>query len=935
MLTKSVLLWILSLSLSFGTVFSAIASEEEKTPLEKAKSLPKIEFEKFVLPNGLQVILHIDRKLPIVHVNEWVHVGSKNEKPGKTGFAHLFEHLMFQGSKNAPGGKIAPAGYFNYIEKAGANVREGGINGTTGSDRTNFFDTVPSGNLEYVLWLESDRLATLIDYLDQKNLDNQREVVRNERRMGLDNAPYGRIREILPANLYPPTHPYSWPVIGSHEDLINASLEDVKAFFKQYYTPNNISLVIAGDFDPAEAKKLVAKYYGCIPSGPPLARPRKFIPSINEEKIIEVNDRVPQTRIIMVWPSPAYFDKDDAELDLASLVLSNGLSSRLTKELVYDKQLCTTVSAVQDSNEISGEFAIEATLREGSDYKVVEKTIDNIISELAKNGPTKEELERIKTRIEYIFVSNLEKLGGFGGKADQLNQYNTYLGDPGKFEENFLRYQTPNSEDVKNSFDRWINNTKRLKIRFFPEPSGRVEKTDLDRGKPPAFGSDKDFEAPTAKSAVLENGLEVIVIERNELPKVAVGLSSKAGSFREAKGKEGLANLTMNVMRKGSKTRKALEIDEQLSNLGTSLGASCGRETAILQFEVLKRNLEPAMEIVADVVMNPAVPEEEIERERKLILGDISQMESDPVDLSSRLTSILAFGKEHPYGHPALGFTGSVKNLNHDDVVKFHDENWVASGSYIVFAGQITLDEAKQITEKVFKSWKVGNIGKLELPEVKPYDAKKIYVVDRQDSAQTHVNQVLPGPKRADECYYPLSVADTVWGSGGFGTRLTLNIRENKGFTYNVRSALMSLNYAGCWIARSLIQGDKTKEAMIEFIKELEGIGGKKPITSEEFSATKERKLRGFAQGFEKLSSLVSKYSELKSLNLPLDELNREYKEVKGMELEKVNKTSSDWAKVEKSFFLLVGDYKKIEHGLKELNFGDVVLIDKEGNPLK
>ena len=288
---------------------------------------PRISFEKVTLPNGLQLILHADRKLPVVHVNQWYHVGSKNERRGRTGFAHLFEHVMFQGSLNAS------ADYFSYVEKAGANLREGGVNGTTSADRTNYFATVPSGNLEYLLWVESDRLATLADALTQKKLDMQREVVRNERRQSYDNQPYGRALTLVTEHLHPPDHPYSWPVIGSHEDLIAASVEDVKEFFERFYTPNNLTLVIAGDFDRDHAVGLVQKYYGGIPAGPALERPARYIPTLHDEKIVEVSDRVPQDRTYFAWPSVPYFDPAEAHLDVASLILSDGLSSRLNRRL--------------------------------------------------------------------------------------------------------------------------------------------------------------------------------------------------------------------------------------------------------------------------------------------------------------------------------------------------------------------------------------------------------------------------------------------------------------------------------------------------------------------------------------------------------------------------------------------------------------------------
>ncbi|HVF28485.1 MAG TPA: pitrilysin family protein, partial [Pyrinomonadaceae bacterium] len=436
---KSLSRSLLSLLLTFAPLSAMAQAQSGNTPAtqtvnrDAAAPVPKVAFEKYTLPNGLQVIMHVDRKLPVVHVNQWFHVGSKNEKIGRTGFAHLFEHMMFQGSKNAPGE------YFSYVEKAGANLFTGGVNGTTDPDRTNYFATVPSANLEYILWLESDRLATLTDVLSKEKLDNQRDVVKNERRQGLENTPYGRSFTLITENLHPAKHPYSWDVIGSHEDLTAATLDDVKEFFKTYYTPNNMSLVVAGDFDPAEAKRLVEKYFGPIPAGPALDRPARWIPQLPGEKIVEAKDRVPQERTFIAWPTPPFYEAGDAELDIAATILSDGLSSRLKKTLVYDKQLCSDVSAFNQSAEISSGFVVDATARPGASLPQIEGIITDEIARFAQSGPTAEELNRAKNKIEYGFITGLERIGGFGGKSDRLNRYNTYLGDPGKFEEDLAR----------------------------------------------------------------------------------------------------------------------------------------------------------------------------------------------------------------------------------------------------------------------------------------------------------------------------------------------------------------------------------------------------------------------------------------------------------------------------------------------------------------
>jgi zinc protease len=615
--------------------------------------VPKVEFEKYTLPNGLQVILHVDRKLPVVHVNQWFHVGSKNERPGRTGFAHLFEHMMLQGSKNLPGE------YTTHLEKAGATLPTG-VNGTTNNDRTIYFATVPSANFEYLLWVESDRLATLLDAVTKEALDNQRDVVKNERRQRNENQPYGLALKLISENIYPKGHPYSWMTIGSHEDLTAASLEDIKEFFKTYYTPNNLSLVIAGDFDPTEAKRLVEKYFGGIPPGPPLERLKRWLPKLEGEKIVEMKDRVPQERVYINWPTPALFDAGDAELDLAATIMTGGLSARLNKTLVYDRQLATSVTAAQSSRELSSVFTVTATARAGTRLEQIEQLVTDEIARLAKEGPTAEELRRAQARWEYSFVSRLERIGGFGGKADQLNSYNTYWGDPGRFEDDFARYRNATAEGMRDAVAQWLDTRNRLVVRFRLESAGRESQATLDRSKPPPIGADLRFDVPAVKAARLENGLEVLVIERRDLPKVAVSLVTKAGPVADPPAKAGVARLMQKTIDRGTRTRSALQIAGELGDLGTSLAGSVGRESTQILMEVLKRNLAPAMTVFADVARNPTFPAEEVERERKKHLDALAQEAKNADYVSIRVTNMLMYGREHPYGRPDGGLPSTV-----------------------------------------------------------------------------------------------------------------------------------------------------------------------------------------------------------------------------------------------------------------------------------
>jgi zinc protease len=891
-----------------------------------AGTVPKITFEKYTLPNGLEVILHVDRKLPVVHVNQWFHVGSKNERAGRSGFAHLFEHMMFQGSKNAVGE------YFSYVEAAGANLFEGGVNGTTSEDRTNYFATVPSGNLEQILWLESDRLATLTDALTIEKLNNQRDVVKNERRQGLENQPYGRAFKLIVENLYPTGHPYAHDVIGVHEDLTAASVDDVKDFFKTYYTPNNMSLVIAGDFDPTEAKRLVEKYFGTIPAGPALDRPARGVVKLDGEKTIEVNDRVPQERTYFAWHTPAYFDAGDAELDLVATILSDGLSARLNKVLVYDKQLASDIVSFQWAHEHAGTFVIWATARPGASLKQIEQIVTDEIARLAQAGPTAAELARAKTKWEFGFVTGLERIGGFGGKSDRLNQYNTFLGDPNKFEADFSRYRNATVESVRDAVSKSLNTRNRLLIRFHPEPAGRESQIALDRSKIPALGGDRPFMVPPVKTAKLENGMEIFVVERPDLPKVAVRLETRAGSVHNPEGKEGLADLTVEMMKRGTRTRNALQVEDQLGDLGTGVFGGANRESASVSMEVLKRNLSPALTIFSDVVLNPAFPADEVDREKKKRLDALAQDLEDPNTIARRVGQMLAFGPDHPYGRPGRGFPSSVQRMTREDFVRFHETNWKPGSSALIFAGDITLDEATQLARQNFGNWSGGAAPTVSIPQPKPVGQGKVYLVDRQDAAQTVVMQILPGAKRKTDDYYAISLADAVWG-GGFGTRLNLNLREDKGYSYGVFSFPTFFSEYGMWQSSGGVQTNKTKESVVEFVKELKFFGGEKPITEKELLNAKANRIRGYAQQFESIGRLADQVATLWSYGLPMSSLQEETTGLERSTLASVNAAAKKYAVPGSTMMLLVGDRSKIEAGLRELKLGDIVVLDAEGKP--
>ncbi|MCI0624080.1 MAG: insulinase family protein [Acidobacteria bacterium] len=887
-----------------------------------------IPFEKYRLDNGLQVILHYDPKLPVVHVNLWYHVGSKNEKPERTGFAHLFEHMMFQGSKHADGE------YITYVEKAGANLREGGVNGTTSFDRTNYFQTVPREALEYALWLESDRMGFLTDALTQEKFDNQRAVVKNERRQSYENVPYGRAIQMIFENLFPKGHPYSWLVIGSQEHLDAATLEDVKNFFNTYYTPNNCSLVVAGDFEIEEAKRLVEKYFGPFPPGPALERPVQWVPRLEGEKRITVADRIPQERLYLVWPTTGYFRADDAELDLASHILSQGKNSRLYKTLVYDKQIASDVSAFNYSLEIAGLFGIIATARPSQSLGELEQVILEEVNRFAELGPSEEELLREKAKQEFDFVNGLERLGGFGGKADLLNQYNTYLGSPGYFAEDYERFDRVNAGGIRHVARQYLSTPNRLAVTFTPEASDRPKAVEFDRSRAPAFGVKKPFTPPELRSAQLANGLRVIVCERRALPKAAVGLVVRSGGADDPANLAGTAWMTAEMLDEGTTSRSALQIQAELDLLGTSLGTSAESEVSHVSLETLRKHLRPSLEVMADLILNPAFPEEELERQRRQRLDGILQERNSPPNIARKVFRTVLFGENHPFGREVAGHEASVQTITRDNLETFYRSYWKPNHGALIFAGDVDLDEAVRLAEDLLGSWQRAVIPSAEMPLVRPPQALRVCLIDRHDAPQSQVRFGSIGPRRSTEDLYAIELMNTVLG-GAFSSRLNMNLREDKGYTYGASSVFAYGRRLGFWAAGAGVQTQFTRETLLEFRKELQQIREERMITAEELEMAKTNLTRGFAQRFETLGRLVDQVVDVVSFDLPLEDIQRYPQAIHEVSLVQAREAARQYLTPDNAVAVIVGDLKQIEQPIRDLNLGEVSILDARGKPVR
>ena len=621
-----------------------------------------IPYQKFVLHNGLTLIVHEDHKAPIVAVNVWYHVGSKNEKPGKTGFAHLFEHLMFGGSEHAK------TRYIDAMERIGAID----LNGTTNSDRTNYFENVPTSALDYTLWLESDRMGHLLGAVDQKTLDLQRGVVQNEKRQG-ENQPYGVTRQLITQNTYPAGHPYSWTTIGEMADLDAASMTDVQEWFKTYYGPSNTVIVLAGDIDAKTAKEKVEKYFADIPSGPPVAHQQVWMAKMTGTHRQRVQDRVPQARIYKVWNIPEYGSTDADYLDLVSDCLSQGKTSRFYKRLVYDDQIATDANAFVNLNEIGGQFRIQATARPGQNLAQVEKELDEELARFLTDGPKAEELQRVKTQYSANFIRGIERIGGFGGKSDRLAQSQVFRGSPDAYKISLKRVQEATAEDLRIAANRWLSDgVYVLEVHAFPEY--KTATTGADRSKPPEPGTPPELRLPKLQRTTLSNGLKVILAERHEVPLVDFWLTADAGYAADQFAAPGTASMTSALLDGGTSSRTALQISDQLAMLGAELHADSNLDLSKVRLSALKSKLDPSLDLFADVILNPSFPESDFKRQQKLQLAAIQREQNTPVQMALRVFPGLLYGPGHAYGNPLTGSgtSASVAKMTRDDLIKFH-----------------------------------------------------------------------------------------------------------------------------------------------------------------------------------------------------------------------------------------------------------------------
>ena len=890
---------------------------------QSGESMQHISFEKFTLGNGLDVILHQDNELPIVSVNIWYHVGSKDESLGKTGYAHLFEHLMFEGSKHHN------SSHFDPLQKVGAT-----LNGSTTTDRTNYWENLPSNYLELALWLESDRMGFLLDALDQQRFDIQRDVVKNERRQSYENRPYGLASIALQEAIYPLPHPYHWPTIGYHEDLDIATLDDAKEFFGKFYNPSNASLAIAGDIDIAAARDMVVKYFGDLAPGTSVGRVNRLDSALDGFSEITLYDNVLLPKLFLAWPTVPKFHADEAPLAVLGSILGSGKSSRLYKELVYQGRVAQTVGSAHSPSEIAGEFYVEVTAAVGRDQAEIEKYTRDEIYKLCASLVQPEEIERVKNHLEWQRSRQMAAVGGFAGRANRLNSFNVFAGDPGVINSDIERYLQVQPEDLMRVAKRYLVGSE-VKMVVLPSASRSRSVVSLDRSTFPSPAAIKPFSPPIPKRQKLQNGLDLLVVEKPGTSAVAFGLITGSGARYDPVELPGLASFTTAMLQEGTVALSSLEIAEAFEFMGTNLSLSTGRERTTIATESLARHFPRALELVSDLVCSPTFPEEELTRLRTERLTGLRRMKDDPVSLAARVYPSLLYGRQSSYGHPVSGTDDSLNVITRQDLHGHFKKFFDPRGSALLVVGDVTIGDVADLAEKTIGKWTNEGSGATDLDDTVPkndLDTHVIYLLDKPGAAQSVIRVGRLGVPRNHEDYFPLIMVNHLFG-GQFTARLNANLRQDKGYSYGYNSSIEWNKTSSLLVAGGAVQTEVTAEAVTETFKEFEDIGNKRPITREEFDLTKAAMLRHLPSSFESPSHMLDQLAQIVNFGLPDSYYSALTSNIEKVSLEDAQRVANNRFSGEGLIMLVVGDAKVIEPNLKEIGV-PIVAVDHEGRTL-
>lgn len=906
-----------------------------------------IDFEKYTLENGLDVILHTDRSDPIVSVAIQYHVGSNREKTGRTGFAHLFEHMMFQQSEN-----VGQDQFFKKIQASG-----GTLNGGTNKDGTVYYEIVPKNALEMALWLESDRMGYLINTVTQSAFANQQNVVQNEKRQGVDNRPYGHNSWVLDKNLYPAGHPYSWQVIGEMEDLFNATVEDVKEFHATYYGPNNATLVVAGDINPEETRALVEKYFGEIPGGDPMQDMDPMLVNLNETKKLYHEDNFAKTpRFTMAWPTVQQYTKDAYALNFLGELLSSGKKAPMYKVLVKDKKLTSRASAYNFSRELAGSFRVTINANADISLADVEDAIFESLLLFEEEGITENDMERIKAGLETSFYNSISSILG---KGFQMARYNEYAGSPSFIEEDIANIQAVTIEDVLRVYESYVKDKPYIATSFVPKGSmdlvavnsvkadvveesitdasevtqeeaeeEEIAKTpsSFDRSVEPEMGPDPVVVPPEIWSDELSNGIKIYGISYDEIPLVNYSLVIKGGHLLDKTGLPGVAYLVAELLTEGTASKTPEELEEAIDMLGANINVYGGEQSISINVNSLARNFESTVALVEEILLEPRWDEEQFELAKSRIINNIKRNNANPNYLAYITFNMLAFGEGNHLALPSYGTLESIEAITLEDLKNYYESNLSPSLASLHMVGPVPSADIKTAFEGINARWEPKDVvfPEFEVPENPVSPA--IYFVDVPGAKQSVIQIGNLSPIRTHPDYDAIQTMNYKLG-GSFSGFLNLILREEKGFTYGAHSGFIGNNIYGRFGANSSVRSNATLESMEIFIEEMNKY--REGISEEDLVFTKDALLKSNARQYESLYSLQGMLEDISMYNLPFDYLTKQQEVTGSMTLEQHRELAQKYIQPGQMYYVVVGDAATQLEPLKSLGIGDPVLVEK------
>ncbi len=941
----------ISLIAMIAASFTMVSCKKEGGQSEESAKL-SIDFEKYELENGLDVVLHQDKSDPIVSVAIQYGVGSNREKTGRTGFAHLFEHMLFQESEN-----VAQDQFFKKIQDAG-----GTLNGGTWKDGTIYYEVVPKNAMEMVLWLESDRMGYFINTVTESAFYNQQEVVQNEKRQRVDNRPYGHTNWVLDKNIYPEGHPYNWQVIGELVDLQNATVDDVKEFYDRFYGPNNATLVIAGDFETEDAKALVEKYFGEIQRRQEVEPMEPMPVTISETKRLYHEDNFATApQLNMVWPTLEQYTDDAYALDFLAQILSSGKKAPMYKVLVKEKDLTSRTTAYNNSQELAGEFHIIITANDGKNLNDVEQAIFESFDLFEEEGITDRDVERIKAGLETQFYNGISSVLG---KSFTLAQYNVFAGDPGFIEKDIENIKKVTKEDIMRVYEAYIKDKPYVVTSFVPkgqmeliaenssvapvveeEIKENVEKTvidsneeiaktpsKIDRASEPAQGPSPQLNIPSSWNAELANGMKVYGIEQNEIPTVNFSLVIEGGHLLDDMEKNGVANLMTDIMMEGTVNKTPEELEEEIEMLGASINMYTTRESIVIQGNTLVRNFDKTMALVEEILLEPRWDEEEFDRIKTATINQIQRSAANPNAVAGRVYSKLLYGKDHIFSYPTTGTEESVAALTIDDLKAFYEKNFSPSVSRFHVVGKINQENALANLENLGNNWAAKDVTIPEFPIANNRDKSSLYFVDIPNAKQSVINIGYIGIPRTHEDFYPVEVMNYKLG-GSFSGNVNLILREEKGYTYGARTRFSGTKIPGTFTASSSVRTNTTGESVEIFRDEITKY--KEGITPEDLEFTKNALIKSNARRFETQFSLMGMLQEMSAYGLNPNYIEDEEAVIRNMTLEQHKELANKYLDESIMAYLVVGDATTQFTQFKEMGFDEVLLVDREGEEVK